>query len=60
MFVFYNLVQDNFEDILSVYTKQGYRVIALAHKKLEINMAKIAKVERYIDFLAIKAFRRVL
>nr|XP_023026840.1 probable cation-transporting ATPase 13A3 [Leptinotarsa decemlineata] len=46
----------NFSDILESYTEEGYRVIALAHKKLKMSYAKVQKVQREaiekdLDFL---------
>lgn len=30
-------IPDNYDDVLNKYTKEGYRVISLAQKKLSIN-----------------------
>lgn len=38
---------DNYEEVLEVYTKEGYRVIALAEKPLpSINMGSVMSVTR--------------
>ncbi|CAM4910631.1 unnamed protein product [Rotaria socialis] len=39
-------IPKNFNDILSSYAKQGYRVLALAYKPLELNYVKIQRIER--------------
>lgn len=39
-------VPDNFHDVLESYTQKGYRVIALAHKELDLLYAKVQKVQR--------------
>ncbi|CAF1030600.1 unnamed protein product [Rotaria sordida] len=36
----------NFNEILSSYAKQGYRVLALAYKPLELSYVKIQRIER--------------
>ena len=39
-------VPDNFDEILQLYTECGYRVLALAHRTLEINYIKSQKIPR--------------
>jgi magnesium-transporting ATPase (P-type) len=43
----YLIVPKNFNEILSSYAKQGYRVLALAYKPLELNYVKIQRIERF-------------
>lgn len=39
-------VPDNFHDVLENYTQEGYRVIALAHKDLEIIYDEVQNLQR--------------
>ena len=41
-------VPENFQTILNAYTKQGYRVLAIAHKALsnKISFAKVNRISR--------------
>ncbi|CAF0758520.1 unnamed protein product [Rotaria sp. Silwood1] len=39
-------IPKNFNEILSSYAKQGYRVLALAYKPLELSYVKIQRIER--------------
>jgi magnesium-transporting ATPase (P-type) len=41
------LVPANFQEILTSFTKQGFRVIACARKSLDISLVKIERTERY-------------
>jgi magnesium-transporting ATPase (P-type) len=41
-------VPKNFNEILTSYAKQGYRVLALAYKPLELNYVKIQRIERLV------------
>lgn len=44
------LVPDDFHDLLTYYTQQGYRVIALAHKQLSrMTYVKIQRAQRYFS-----------
>lgn len=58
-YLFDVLVPKNFNEILSSYAKQGYRVLALAYKPLELNYVKVQRVERFI-FLREKQKKNVL
>ncbi len=41
------IVPENFDEILEEYTKQGFRVIALAHRCVEFrSINKLQKVQR--------------
>ena len=41
------LVPNNYDEILEEYTRQGFRVIALAHRTVEIrSIHKLQKVQR--------------
>ena len=46
LYIYISLVPNNFNHILSAYAKQGYRVLALAYKPLELNYARIQRIER--------------
>lgn len=35
-------VPDDYQKMLSIYTEKGYRVLALAHKPLNVNFAKVS------------------
>jgi len=62
-YLFDVLVPKNFNEILSSYAKQGYRVLALAYKPLELNYVKVQRVERFIFYVKNKrknVLRRVL
>ena len=37
---------ENFDEILQIYTECGYRVLALASRKLDINFLKAQKINR--------------
>lgn len=50
-YLFDVLVPKNFNEILSSYAKQGYRVLALAYKPLELNYVKVQRVERFIFYV---------
>ncbi|XP_067950022.1 polyamine-transporting ATPase 13A3-like [Watersipora subatra] len=39
-------IPNNFSDRLAEYTRQGYRVIAMAHKELTLSYAKLHRVDR--------------
>jgi predicted P-type ATPase len=39
-------IPKNFNEILTTYAKQGYRVLALAYKPIELNYVKIQRIER--------------
>ncbi|CAF0827890.1 unnamed protein product [Adineta ricciae] len=39
-------IPKNFNEVLSTYAKQGYRVLAMAYKPLELNYVKIQRIER--------------
>lgn len=40
-FVKKETIPQDFHDILESYTQEGYRVIAMAHKKLKLNFTKV-------------------
>ena len=50
-YLFDVLVPKNFNEILSSYAKQGYRVLALAYIPLELNYVKVQRVERFIFYV---------
>ena len=41
-------VPDDFDDVLDFYTRQGYRVLALAYKPLDntVNLSKVSELTR--------------
>jgi cation-transporting ATPase 13A3/4/5 len=44
-------VPDDFDDLLSYYTKQGYRVIAIAGKSVDgLTWLKAQRMKRYVSF----------
>ena len=46
-FFFCSTVPNNYNEVLDEYTRQGYRVIALAHRLVEIrSIHKLQKVQR--------------
>lgn len=45
-FVKKETVPEDFLEVLESYTQEGYRVIALAHKKLKLSYTKVYKVQR--------------
>lgn len=45
-FVRKDTLPDDFHDVLESYTQEGYRVIAMAHKVLEMSYTKVNKVQR--------------
>ncbi len=47
--LFFLIVPKNFNEILSSYAKQGYRVLALAYKPIELNYVKIQRIERFVN-----------
>ncbi|XP_060532708.1 polyamine-transporting ATPase 13A3 isoform X2 [Cylas formicarius] len=47
-FVKKDTVPVDFHDVLEMYTQEGYRVIALAHKELRLSYAKVQKVQREV------------
>lgn len=43
------LVPDDYDDLLSYYTKRGYRVIAIAGKSIEgLSWLKAQKMKRHV------------
>ena len=45
-----SLVPDDYDDLLSYYTKRGYRVIAMAGKSIEgLSWLKAQKMRRYVS-----------
>lgn len=40
-------IPDNFSSVLTEYTQHGYRVIALAHRQIDLTYTKLQRVERY-------------
>lgn len=44
-------IPENMASRLAEYTQHGYRVIALAHRQLNMNYAKLQRVERYHPLL---------
>ncbi|XP_030755212.1 probable cation-transporting ATPase 13A3 [Sitophilus oryzae] len=58
-------VPPDFHDVLEKYAHEGYRVIALAHKKLKLNYTKVQKVQREsiekdLNFLGLLVFENRL
>uniref|UniRef100_A0A672RQP9 ATPase 13A3 n=1 Tax=Sinocyclocheilus grahami TaxID=75366 RepID=A0A672RQP9_SINGR len=48
-------VPEDFAEVLEDYTKQGFRVIALAHRRLESKLTfhKVDQIEKNMDFLGL-------
>ena len=44
--MFFLTVPKDFQQVLTSYTKEGYRVIAIAKKELDINYVKVQRIER--------------
>lgn len=45
-FVRKETIPDDFYDVLETYTQEGYRVIAMAHKELQVKYHKMIKMQR--------------
>jgi magnesium-transporting ATPase (P-type) len=45
IFIF-NLVPNDFQAVLTKYTREGYRVIAVASRKLDLTLVKAQRIER--------------
>jgi cation-transporting ATPase 13A2 len=43
---FVSKVPKDFQQVLTSYTREGYRVIALSAKRLDMNYVKVQRVER--------------